>query len=402
MTNAKRLGLQIALLLITFVTTTLAGAEWMHALPLDRMSWEQVLGGTEYSIPFLLILTFHEFGHYFTARYYKIGVTLPYYIPMYLGSLFISLGTFGAFIRIKEEIKTRQEYFDVGIAGPLAGFVVALAVLFYGFTHLPDPEYVYEIHPEYESFGLDYEVLYDMDTVLYKKDFVNPDRMNYNASRDSVRYYKDGISITIGSNLLFYLMKEYVVEDKSLIPNDHEIMHYPLLLAGYLALFFTAINLFPIGQLDGGHIVFGLFGQRYHAIISKTAFMAFLFYTGLGVISPQGMVGTSTGSVMFFLFSIVAYVYFLFICLYRTFEDVKERWLAATIIMSVQFAVTSLFHLEFTGGMLLFALLIGRFLGTEHPGTSEDKPLNAARVALGVIALIVFVLSYCPEIFIVT
>ncbi len=402
MTEGKRLRLQIILLLVTIVTTTLAGAEWMYALPLGRLSWAQILGGMEYSIPFLLILTFHEFGHYFTARYYKIAVTLPYYIPMYLGSIFISLGTFGAFIRIKEEIKSRKEYFDVGIAGPLAGFVVALVVLFYGFTHLPEPEYIYEIHPEYESFGDNYTVLYETDTVLYKKDFVNPNRLNYEATQDSVRYYKDGLSITIGSNLLFYLMKEYVVEDKSRIPNDHEIMHYPWLLAGYLALFFTAINLFPIGQLDGGHVVFGLFGSKYHSLISKSAFIAFLFYTGLGVINPGGMDGTSPGSVGWFLFSIFLYLYFLNICLYRTFENVRERWFAATVIMSVQFTVTALFELEFTGGMLLFALLIGRFLGVEHPTTSDNQPLTTSRKVIGVIALIVFILSYCPEIFVVT
>ena len=402
LSESKRLLLQVALLLITIITTTLSGAEWMWAMPIGKLGWDQILSGLEYSLPFLLILTFHEFGHYFTAKYYRIAVTLPYYIPMYLGSLFISIGTFGAFIRIKEEIKTRKEYFDVGIAGPLAGFVIAVAVLFYGFTHLPDPEHIYEIHPDYESFGENYPILYETDTVLYKKDFVNPNRRNYEAIADSVRYYKDGLSITIGSNLLFYLMEEYVVEDKSLIPNDHEIMHYPWLLAGYLALFFTAINLFPIGQLDGGHVVFGLFGLKYHSIISKSAFIAFLFYTGLGVINLQGMVGTSVSSVSFFLLSIVAYVYFLNICLYRTFENTRDRWFVATLIMAVQFLVTTAFQLEFAGGMLLFALLIGRFLGTDHPGTTENQPLNTPRKILGVVALIVFILSYCPEIFIIT
>ena len=64
-----------------------------------------------------------------------------------------SIGTFGAFIRIRQKIKSRLEYFDVGIAGPLAGFVVAIFVLSYGFTHLPEPEHIYNIHPEYEVFG---------------------------------------------------------------------------------------------------------------------------------------------------------------------------------------------------------------------------------------------------------
>ena len=139
MEDKKRLRLQIILFLVTIFTTTLSGAEWIYGLNIGNMTWAHIQSGLEYAVPFLLILTVHEFGHYLTARHYKIDVTLPYYIPMYMGGLFISIGTFGAFIRIKEEIKSRKEYFDVGIAGPLAGFVVALAVLFYGFTHLPEP-----------------------------------------------------------------------------------------------------------------------------------------------------------------------------------------------------------------------------------------------------------------------
>ena len=171
---------------LTLITTTLSGAEWITQkyifLPEPfGMTWSDFIKGFEYSIPFLLILTCHEFGHYLTARHYKIDVSLPFYIPFWL-PIFGTIGTFGAMIRIREKIKSRTQYFDVGIAGPLAGFVVALGVLYYGFTHLPPPEHIYDVHPEYEVFGKDYgEYVYSTDTFVLKSDFakVRPDLAEY-------------------------------------------------------------------------------------------------------------------------------------------------------------------------------------------------------------------------------
>ena len=91
-----------------------------------------------------------SFGHYITARIYRVKVTLPFYIPLWLG-IISTIGTMGAFIQIKQPLVSRKQFFDIGIAGPLAGFVVAIGVLWYGFTHLPSPEYVFEIHPEYKT-----------------------------------------------------------------------------------------------------------------------------------------------------------------------------------------------------------------------------------------------------------
>jgi len=136
----KRRLIQGGLMIVTLISTTLAGAEWMYGKPLlyydFDWTFDQVLSGFQFSLPFLGFLTVHEFGHYFTARHYNIKVTLPYYIPMWLGFVglpLISPGTMGAFIQIREPIKSRKEYFDVGIAGPLAGFVAALLILYYGF-----------------------------------------------------------------------------------------------------------------------------------------------------------------------------------------------------------------------------------------------------------------------------
>jgi hypothetical protein len=229
--------IQAILFIITLITTTLSGAETMTGkfffylsddlhfiFPKDgTLNFpENFWQGFQFSIPFLGILTCHEFGHYFTARFYKIKVSLPYYIPMWLGSITTSIGTMGAVIRIKGLTRSRKEYFDIGIAGPLAGFVVALGVLYYGFSHLPSLEYIFKIHPEYAKFGANYplEVLKDVKGMNGQ--------------------------LVLGDNLLIKFFKNYVADPK-LLPPNFEIMHYPLIWAGYLSLFFTALNLFPIG-----------------------------------------------------------------------------------------------------------------------------------------------------------
>ncbi|WP_311181800.1 site-2 protease family protein [Hymenobacter volaticus] len=220
--------LHLLLFVVTLVTTTLAGLELtrggINFLPIEifllpvKQMWPELRRGLWFSLPFLGVLTVHEFGHYFTARYNQIRVTLPYYIPFILG-----IGTFGAVIRIKDRIFSRREFFDVGLAGPLAGFLVAVPVLIYGFTHLPSLEYLFEIHPEYRAYGADY-----------------------------ARYvYRGSQGFTLAKPLLYQGL-EYLFADPALIPHPNELMHYPVLLAGVLALFFTALNLLPIGQLDGG------------------------------------------------------------------------------------------------------------------------------------------------------
>src|SRR5579859_6215624 len=151
--KVKSYLLHSSLFIVTFITTTLAGAEWTNSKSvfMPGFTWADFSGGLPYSICFLTILTCHEFGHYFTAIYYRIKTTLPYYIPMPF-----FLGTLGALIRIKERITSNKQQFDIGIAGPLAGFVVALAFLIYGFVTLPPPEYIFQFHPEYKQYGLDY------------------------------------------------------------------------------------------------------------------------------------------------------------------------------------------------------------------------------------------------------
>src|SRR5688572_6678005 len=125
----RTLLIQITLFVVTFFTTTIQGAEWVYGKSILKVMEDQTIGwnpdfwwgdfmlGMEFSIPFLLILTVHEFGHYFAAMYHKVKATLPFYIPC--PPILLSLGTFGAIIRIKQKIRSNVEHFDIGLAGPL-------------------------------------------------------------------------------------------------------------------------------------------------------------------------------------------------------------------------------------------------------------------------------------------
>lgn len=364
----KKLLINGGLLLITFITTTLAGSEWINGKSLfygeSRMLWSDFLAGMYFSIPFLGILTVHEMGHYITARLYKVAVTLPYYIPFWLGPLALpSIGTMGAFIRITGKIRSRKEFFDIGVAGPLAGFVVAMAVLFYGFTHLPPADYIFELHPEYQEYGLEYEA----------------------------HVYKDHpMLFAVGSNLVFRFFEEYVA-DPDRVPNQYEMYHFPWLFAGYLALFFTALNLLPIGQLDGGHVLYGLLGVRWSRLVSRVLFISMVTFSGVGLV-PYGVLDFS------FLTNILLYAWFLMLTLYYFEKDLKKRFLWVIWIIIVQQIAGHYFPVEGDYGFyLFFAFLIGRFLGVDHPQAADDRPLSKGRKIVGWFTLIVFVISFTPR-----
>ena len=359
---------QVLLFVITLVTTTIAGAEWMSGKSLfftePRLSFGEVISGLYFALPFLGILTVHEFGHFLTARYHGVHVSWPYYIPLWLGFLPApSIGTMGAFIRITGPIRSRLQFFDIGISGPLAGFVVALTVLFYGFTHLPPPEHIYSIHPEYEEFGLDYE---------------------------NHVYEENELNIVLGSNLVF-LFFEKVIADPAKVPNKYEMYHYPWLFAGYLALFFTALNLIPIGQLDGGHILYGLLGLRLSRTVSRMLFMIMVIVSGVGVI-PLAPLDFG------FVISLTLYCLFLLLVFHSFEANFRRRFLLVIWVIIIQLFISRYWPAAGEYGFyLFFALLIGRFLGVDHPRALMDEPLNSARKVLGWIALLVFVISFTPR-----
>lgn len=388
--------IQAVLFVLTIITTTLAGAEWIYGNifsfvydfayllmgkgaekpvtdeTVKLLGWPQFLQGFHFSIPFLAILTIHEFGHYFVARMHQVKVTLPYYIPLWFG-ISNSIGTMGAFIRIKSVVRSRLKFFDIGIAGPLAGFIAALVVLWYGFTHLPPPEYIFSIHPEYARFGLSY-----------------PQFAYENASGN----------IALGDNILFWLFKTYIA-DPARLPHAYEMIHYPYIFAGYLALFFTSLNLIPIGQLDGGHILYGLIGKKKFDIVAPILFGLFAFYAGLGLYTAESF---ATGSNAVFyerFFYLAIYIYFLYICFKRASDSPMTGLMLSLIVVVGQFAV-SYIHPDWQGstGFLPFIFILGRFLGIRHPETDENEPLDAPRIILGICALIIFIISFSPTPFI--
>ncbi len=366
--NRKTHIIQLILFIVTLIATTISGAEWMFGKSVmygeSLLSSSELFAGLYFSIPFLGILTVHEFGHYFTAKYYNVKVSLPYYIPMWFGFIPMpSIGSMGAFIRIKSLIKTRKEYFDIGIAGPLAGFVVALFVLTYGFANLPDADYIFEIHPEYSEYGMEYE------------DFV---------------YDNNEMNFVVGDNLLFLFFKEYVA-DPDKVPNNYEMYHYPWLFAGYLALFFTAMNLIPIGQLDGGHVIYGLFGYKNSRLVSRGLFLIMVTISGIGLL-PSGSIN------MDFILNGAFYLLFLFLAFHHFEKNIKKRLLLVIWVMIIQiFALRFFPEATDYGIYMMFSFLIGRFLGIDHPKAIVDKPLNLKRKVIGWIALVVFVISFTPR-----
>ncbi|MCC9166882.1 site-2 protease family protein [Pontibacter harenae] len=421
----RQYGLHLLLFCITLVTTTIAGAEWqlgkLFFLSTEgfdgtgTLTWAQAVAGLYFSVPFLGVLTVHEFGHYFTAKHYRTHVTLPYYIPLWFG-ITSSIGTMGAFIRIKSQIISRKQFFDIGVAGPLAGFVVALPLLWYGFTHLPDPAYIFTIHPEYKQFGLDYA------QHVYNNDFGN---------------------FALGKNLLFLLFERFVA-DPAFMPNRYEIMHYPFLFAGYLSLFFTALNLLPIGQLDGGHVLYGLIGNTRFNRLSPIFFICFILYAGLGVISPYTvpvwsvellivfapftywafwklLKSTRLGFLVAMIMLLLQYSFattfpdyegyiwmWSFYLLYLVFvlETAVPKPLyalyLALLVVGVQLAISLAFpDADGYSGWLVFGLLLSRIMGIYHPSCPDERPLTPTQKALGVLAFAIFILCFTPSPFII-
>jgi len=356
------------LFLATLVATTLAGGEWLFGRSIlgqgeHFLTWEYFVRSLAFSVPFLGILFVHEMGHLFLSIKHRVRSSLPYFIPAWLGFLGApSIGTFGAVIRLKSFVNSRTKFFDIGVAGPLAGFFVALGVLWYGFTHLPEADYIYQIHPEY----LD-------------PDFKLEEREDY-------------INLELGYNILFYTM-EKMLADPEKMPNMSEVIHFPYLFAGYLALFFTALNLLPIGQLDGGHVIFGLF-PRHHRLISLLAYTGFVFYAGLGLINPFDDINS-------LIISIPLYVGFLYICYRKTKLQEQTKWMIVLLIAATQYSLLFIWpNLQGYTGWLFFAFLLGRVMGLEHPEVSGNKPMDNKRKVLAWLAILIFLLCFTPQPFI--
>ncbi|MGI4734924.1 MAG: site-2 protease family protein [Janthinobacterium lividum] len=368
--RARTAVVHIGLFLLTLLTTVLAGSSLtrggldfidlsIFGLPAAQRA-EELGRGLTYALAFLGVLTVHEFGHYFVARYNHVRTSLPYYIPFPLG-----LGTFGAVIRIQEPIFSRREFFDIGLAGPLAGLVVAVGVLAYGFTHLPDPlAYVQHIHPEFIRFGADY-----------------------------ARAYEGQLGLTLSRPLLYQLLERWLA-DPTRLPHPNELMHYPVLVAGGLSLFFTALNLIPIGQLDGGHILYGLLGPRRAGRLSMGLFVAFIFYAGLGIFSLHS--GWHT-----WLYGGAPYALYLWLVFRKALPRPRQVVALGALVWAGQLAVATLWPaVPGQPGWLLFGLLLGRVSGIFHPSAPDERRLSPGRQVLGWVMVALFVLCFSPSPFV--
>ncbi len=199
--------------------------------------------GIPFAATLLTILTVHEFGHYFAARNWGVKASLPYFLPLPYISF---LGTLGAVIKIRSAIPHKRALLDIGAAGPLAGFVIAIIACFIGLMRS-------QIVPAHHFYGP---------------------------------------PIELGAPLLFSGMASLLLPE---VGPDQYVLLDPIAFAGWVGLFITAFNLFPIGQLDGGHIVYALFGD-WHRTIARIAFAALIGMGLYGIMSlvwewPQGWPG---------------------------------------------------------------------------------------------------------------
>jgi membrane-associated protease RseP (regulator of RpoE activity) len=291
------------LFLLTFFTTTLAGVQWLNQDVFDLSNFAH---GLPYSLCLLAVLASHEFGHYFAAKHHQIDVTLPYFIPIppFLANPF---GTMGAVIRIKSPLTRRSALFDVGIAGPIAGLVVTLGIFLFGITHLPPKEFLYTVHP-------DYRVLSELP---------------------------EG-GFTLGKSLLFNGLLQ-LADGHDFVPPMNEIYHYPYLCVGWFGMFVTALNLIPVGQLDGGHILYAITGPRVQGITARVFFGLLILIGAASLIPISGL--------------------------------------------KVQLGTT---------GWLLWAAILFFLVKLDHPEVADPEPLTEGRIALGWSTMLLFILMFPP------
>jgi membrane-associated protease RseP (regulator of RpoE activity) len=283
----KRSWRHIVLFLLTVLSTTLVGAEHFASFyadfgnqRLDLSGAGLYLNGLWYSASILAILGAHEFGHYYACRYYGVDASLPYFLPAPLPLT----GTLGAFIRIRQIIPTKRELFDIGIAGPIAGFVVAVPVLLLGMS-------------------------------LSRVTQLPPDTSGF---------------VELGEPLLF---KAVAWLFWGTPPEGYSINMHPMAFAAWFGLLATALNLFPIGQLDGGHISYAVLGDKSTLVTLATVF---------------GLIGLTFVSTSWLV------------------------WTVLTVIMLVAF-------------------------GPRHPRTFDEHiPLDRGRQLLALFALLMFVLCFTP------
>jgi hypothetical protein len=356
------------LFVLTFLSVTYAGMSWVgRDLVHGPDWWGYIRDSLHFSIPFLAFLTAHEFGHYFAARWHRVRTTLPYYIPL----PFLSpIGTLGAVIRIREAVPDSRKLFDIGIAGPLAGFLVALGTLLYGFFTLPPPTYMLQFggHEELHRHLLRYGTFGG--------------------------YEPSGNPLTLGQTPLYWLLSRLFEH----APPMYEMYHYPYLFAGWLGLFFTALNLLPVGQLDGGHIAYALLGGARHGRLARLVVLGLLYLGGVGLIRELGpalYAAHSWGAIWVWVLWILIAAYFV----YRLYGPDWGNVLPVLILLLVLTQMADWIPLLASwgySGWLLWIVLLTALVRVDHPPVLYFVPLDPGRRLLGWVSLVIFLLCFSP------
>lgn len=280
---------------------------WLHAvLFLATVATTTLIAGLPFSLTLLTILGVHEFGHYFASRRWGVKATLPYFIPVPPNPIFFSFGTMGAVIKIRSPIPNRNALIDIGAAGPIAGFIVA-SVAFVGGLSLSD------IRPTAEAGG----------------------------------------GFFLGDSLLSSFLAHTIVGRPG--PGADIFLH-PVAFAGWLGLFITVLNLLPIGQLDGGHIIYALFGKGHSAIANAATAAVFL----LMALGPP----------------------------YDWFKGmgIQDLWPVLTAWVASRWY-----------GWLFFVLLVRSLLGVRHPPPVDaEAPVDPTRRVIGYVSLAIFAVCFIP------
>ncbi len=200
------IAVNVVLFICTVATTILAGALQQGVNPLEDPT--QMLKGLPFSAALLFILVAHEMGHFLTSKYYRIDASLPYFIPAPT-----LIGTFGAFIKMRSPVMNKRVLLDVGANGPLAGLLVTIPIL---------------------AIGLKLSEVRALDAPA-------------------------GEGMTLGSSIILSAMTSLILGN---LPDTQQVILHPLGFAGWIGLLVTSMNLIPVGQLDGGHIAYAVFGRR--------------------------------------------------------------------------------------------------------------------------------------------
>lgn len=370
-TILKHLGLFI----ITLLTVSLTGAGFVgfepSFFPLGLPSLSDFYRGFLFAGLLLGFLGIHEFGHYFAALYHKIKVTLPYFIPIPLG-----IGTLGAVIRIKQKINDTYKMFDVGASGPLAGFVVSLVILFYGFSTLPDVSYIqnFEGHEAVKEYVAENGVYPDTP----------PEETNGNL-------------LMVGNTLLYGFLASFFQN----VPPMWEMYHYPFLFAGWLGLFFTALNLTPIGQLDGGHILYSLIGFKKHQKVARIFFGALVTLAGIEAIP---IIHTALGGYdnAYGILSWIIWAGVLYSLLRKAFHG-NLRWILPVLGSSLAISGGILYlyigNITTSGSLIwvVWSFFLAYLVGVEHPPALQERELTSTRKFLGWLSMAIFVLCISPN-----